>query len=396
MADLDCDPADVTALVAYLRDIGRHELLTLEEVNEHSYWIEAGLLAGERLRGDPERADEAELRQVVALGQLSWQRMVEGNLRLVVSLARRYGGKGISLLDLIQEGNIGLMRAVERFDHRLGNRFSTYAIWWIRQAIGRAISDRSRLVRMPAQAYADASRVSSARQDLTQQLGHDPSTPELARATGLSIARIERAQEWRTQPETLDLDESDPVLEDDPIVLQAALRRDLALPPMPPVQAELFVALGLRPDDMAAIRGVLSAYDHTNGMAAVALTALRGRLDGRVPVGVSPAEPTPVTVAARIGLPKLLDLTGMRPETAALVTVLNGLGTRRSGAVLASMYRHLAHWPPYLAFAWLLSHREVASVIAGATRPEQIAQNAEAAEWRLHAEELASLHGALV
>ncbi|MGZ0147111.1 sigma-70 family RNA polymerase sigma factor [Kribbella sp. WER1] len=228
MADLDCDPADVTALVAYLRDIGRHELLTLEEVNEHSYWIEAGLLAGERLRGDPLRADAAELRQVVAAGQLSWQRMVEGNLRLVVSLARRYGGKGISLLDLIQEGNIGLMRAVERFDHRLGNRFSTYAIWWIRQSIGRAISDRSRLVRMPAQAYADASRVSAARQDLTQQLGHDPSTPELARATGLSIARIERAYEWRVHPETLDLDESDPVLDDDPIVLQAALRRDLA------------------------------------------------------------------------------------------------------------------------------------------------------------------------
>ncbi|GAA3127271.1 RNA polymerase primary sigma factor [Kribbella aluminosa] len=228
MADLDCDPADVTALVAYLRDIGRHELLTLEEVHEHSYWIEAGLLAGERLRDDPERSDAGELRQVVALGQLSWQRMVEGNLRLVVSLARRYGGKGISLLDLIQEGNIGLMRAVERFDHRLGNRFSTYAIWWIRQAIGRAISDRSRLVRMPAQAYADASRVSSARHELTQQLGHDPSTPELARATGLSIARIERAQEWRMHPETLDLGESDPVLDDDPIVLQAALRRDLA------------------------------------------------------------------------------------------------------------------------------------------------------------------------
>ncbi|HEY3558517.1 MAG TPA: sigma-70 family RNA polymerase sigma factor [Kribbella sp.] len=228
MADLDCDPADVTALVAYLRDIGQHELLTLEEVNEHSYWIEAGLLAAERLNGDPGRHDPAELRRVVACGQHSWQRMVEGNLRLVVSLARRYGGKGISLLDLIQEGNIGLMRAVERFDHRLGNRFSTYAIWWIRQAIGRAISDRSRLVRMPAQAYADASRVGSARHELTQELGHDPSTPELARATGLSIARIERAQAWRMHPETLDLDESDPVVDDDPIVLGAALRRDLA------------------------------------------------------------------------------------------------------------------------------------------------------------------------
>jgi RNA polymerase primary sigma factor len=228
MADLDCDPADVTALVAYLRDIGRHELLTLEEVNEHSYWIEAGLLAAELLSAGPGRHDPAELRQVVARGQRSWQRMVEGNLRLVVSLARRYGGKGISLLDLIQEGNIGLMRAVERFDHRLGNRFSTYAIWWIRQAIGRAISDRSRLVRMPAQAYADASRVGSARHDLTQELGHEPSTPELARATGLSIARIERAQAWRVHPETLDLDTADPVVDDDPIVLGAALRRDLA------------------------------------------------------------------------------------------------------------------------------------------------------------------------
>ena len=228
MADLDCDPADVTALVAYLRDIGQHELLTLEEVNEHSYWIEAGLLAADRLSSDPGRHDPADLRQVVALGQHSWRRMIEGNLRLVVSLARRYGGKGISLLDLIQEGNIGLMRAVERFDHRLGNRFSTYAIWWIRQAIGRAISDRSRLVRMPAQAYADASRVGSARHELTQELGHDPSTPELARATGLSIARIERAQAWRMHPETLDLDESDPVIDDDPIVLGAALRRDIA------------------------------------------------------------------------------------------------------------------------------------------------------------------------
>ncbi|MFI5693241.1 RNA polymerase sigma factor RpoD/SigA [Kribbella sp. NPDC051586] len=228
MADLDCDPADVTALVAYLRDIGQHDLLTLEEVSEHSYWIEAGLLAAEQLRGDPGRPDSGELRQVEALGRLSWHRMIEGNLRLVVSLARRYAGKGISLLDLIQEGNIGLMRAVERFDHRLGHRFSTYAIWWIRQSIGRAISDRSRLVRMPAQAYADASRVASSRNDLTQQLGREPTNPELAHATGLTVARIERAQAWRIQPETLDLDDSDPVIDDDPLVLRAALRRDLA------------------------------------------------------------------------------------------------------------------------------------------------------------------------
>ena len=228
MADLDCEPADVTAFVAYLRDIGQHELLTLEEVNEHSYWIEAGLLAAERLTGDPGRHDPADLRQVVALGRRSWRRMIEGNLRLVVSLARRYSGTGISLLDLIQEGNIGLMRAVERFDHRLGHRFSTYAIWWIRQSIGRAIADRSRLVRMPAQAYTDASRVGSARHDLTQRLGREPTTRELAVATGLTVARVERAQAWRVHPETLDLDETEPVIDDEPIVLRAALRRDIA------------------------------------------------------------------------------------------------------------------------------------------------------------------------
>ena len=228
MADLDCDPADVTALVAYLRDIGQHELLTLEEVSEHSYWIEAGLLAAEQLSSDPGRPDAGELRRVVALGRDSWHRMIESNLRLVVSLARRYAGKGISLLDLIQEGNIGLMRAVERFDHRLGHRFSTYAIWWIRQSIGRAISDRSRLVRMPAQAYADASRVATSRNDLTQQLGREPTNSELAHASGLTVARVERAQAWRMQPESLDLDESDSVIDDDPLVLRAALRRDLA------------------------------------------------------------------------------------------------------------------------------------------------------------------------
>jgi RNA polymerase primary sigma factor len=214
--------------VAYLRDIAQHELLTLEEVSEHSYWIEAGLLAAEQLADDPGRHDAGDLRRVVALGRQSWHRMIEGNLRLVVSLARRYSGKGISLLDLIQEGNIGLMRAVERFDHRLGHRFSTYAIWWIRQSIGRAISDRSRLVRMPAQAYADASRVTTSRNDLTQRLGREPTTSELAHATGLTIARVERAQAWRMQPESLNLDDSDSVIDDDPIVLRAALRRDLA------------------------------------------------------------------------------------------------------------------------------------------------------------------------
>jgi RNA polymerase sigma factor (sigma-70 family) len=215
----------MNALVTYLREIGRHELLTFEEVNELSYWIEAGLLATELVGGgDP----DPDLRAVAELGEQARRRMIEGNLRLVVSLAKRYTGKGISLLDLIQEGNLGLMRAVERFDHQLGNRFSTYAIWWIRQAIGRAISDRSRLVRMPAQAYTDATRVATVQRELTQRLGREPSIAEVAAEASLTVARVERAHAWKLRPESLELDESDQSIDDDGIVLLAALRRDLA------------------------------------------------------------------------------------------------------------------------------------------------------------------------
>lgn len=230
MPDLDCEPADVHALIAYLRDIGRHELLTTEEVITQATWIEAGLLAADRLTsptGDLSAELIADLEAVVVLGEQARRRMIEGNLRLVVSLAKRHTGKGISLLDLIQEGNLGLMRAVERFDHHLGHRFSTYAIWWIRQAIGRAISDRSRLVRMPAQAYTDAGRVAAVQRDLTQRLGREPTTAEVAAAACLTVARVERARAWKIRPEALDLEETDQYIDDDEIVLRAALRRDL-------------------------------------------------------------------------------------------------------------------------------------------------------------------------
>jgi hypothetical protein len=133
-----------------------------------------------------------------------------------------------------------------------------------------------------------------------------------------------------------------------------ALHKELVLPPMPAIPADVFAGLGLRPDDLTPIRDVLAAYDHTNAMAVVALTALRARLDGRTPDASGAAEPAPVAAAARTGLPKLLKLTDMQAETTKLVTALNGLGTRRPGAVLASMYRHLAHWPSYLSVAWLL------------------------------------------
>jgi hypothetical protein len=146
-----------------------------------------------------------------------------------------------------------------------------------------------------------------------------------------------------------------PLYTDGSVIGQAtALHKEMVLPPVPVVPAEVFAALGLGSDDMKAIRGVLSAYDHTNAMAALALTALRARLDGRSPLDPAAAEPTPVAAAARIGLPKLLNLTDMQAGTATLVTALNRFGTGRPELVLASMYRHLANWPPYLSLAWLL------------------------------------------
>ncbi len=170
-----------------------------------------------------------------------------------------------------------------------------------------------------------------------------------------------------------------PLYTDGSVISEAtALHKELALPPMPVIPAEVFAGLALSPEDLAAIRGVLAAYDHTNAMAAVALTALRARLDGRTPHDpAAAAEAAPVAAAAQIGLPKLLDLADMQAGTAALVTALNGFGTRRPGAVLASMYRHLAHWPPYLSFAWLLlapldSDGRLASAIQQAQRAASV------------------------
>ncbi len=161
-----------------------------------------------------------------------------------------------------------------------------------------------------------------------------------------------------------------PLYADGSVIGEAtALHKELALPRMPSIPAWVFAGLGLRPDDVSAIRDVLAAYDHTNAMAAVALTALRARLDGQTPTGAAAAELAPVAAAAaRIRLPKLLDLADMQTETAALVTALNGFGTRHPDAILASMYRHLAHWPSYLSFAWLLlapldSDRRLATAI---------------------------------
>jgi RNA polymerase sigma factor (sigma-70 family) len=285
MPELDCDPADLHALIAYLRDIGRHDLLTTEEVTDHATWIEAGLLAADRLDHCAPSAELSDdLQAIVVLGEQARRRMIEANLRLVVSLAKRYTGKGMSLLDLIQEGNLGLMRAVERFDHKLGHRFSTYAIWWIRQSIGRAISDRSRLVRMPAQAYTDAGRVIAVQRDLTQRLGREPTTAEVAAGACLTVARVERAYAWKVRPEVLDLEETDQYIDDEAIVLQAALRRDLhyQLEFLDDLQrAVLTLRFGLTSPTAASVEETALALgitpEEVDALEAEALRALRPR-----------------------------------------------------------------------------------------------------------------------
>jgi RNA polymerase primary sigma factor len=166
----------------YLRDIGRHPLLTGEEELELARQIHDGVLAGERLKTeeieDPDLIDALQL--AVQQGKNAHDKLARSNLRLVVSVAKRYIGRGLNFLDLIQEGNLGLLRAVDKFDHTLGFKFSTYATWWIRQAISRAIADQARTIRIPVHMVETINRQARIKRRLQQELGREPLFEELA------------------------------------------------------------------------------------------------------------------------------------------------------------------------------------------------------------------------
>ena len=168
-------PAATSDLVRiYLREIGRVPLLTAEDEVELAKSIEAGLFADEKLRGgSPEGAEAADFEFLVAEGERSKQRLIEANLRLVVSIAKRYIGRGLVFLDLIQEGNLGLIRAVEKFDYTRGYKFSTYATWWIRQAITRAIADQARTIRVPVHMVETINKLARVQRQLHQDLGRE-------------------------------------------------------------------------------------------------------------------------------------------------------------------------------------------------------------------------------
>ena len=189
----------------YLREIGRVPLLTAAEEVELARAIEAGLFAQDRLErdADVDASLRAELRQLVWQGREAKRRLIEANLRLVVSVAKRYIGRGLPLLDLVQEGNVGLIRAVEKFDYRKGYKFSTYATWWIRQAISRALADQSRTIRMPVHVVESMNKVLRVQRRLLQELGHEPSPRELAVETGLEITRVVDLLSFAYEPVSL-------------------------------------------------------------------------------------------------------------------------------------------------------------------------------------------------
>jgi len=197
----------------YLNEIGRYPLLTAQQEVELAMQMEAGRRALERLDGDDPLADEDRtfLDHEVDIGEAAHKQLVQSNLRLVVALARRYVGRGMALLDLIQEGNVGLMRAVERFDYRRGFKFSTYATWWIRQAISRAIADQGRTLRMPIHVLDAVNKLTRTQRELTQILGRAPTVDELADDLDLEITRV--AELRRIALDTVSLET--PVGEDD-------------------------------------------------------------------------------------------------------------------------------------------------------------------------------------
>ncbi|NKY88023.1 RNA polymerase sigma factor [Nocardia veterana] len=202
--------ASADSVRAYLKQIGKVALLNAEEEVELAKRIEAGLYATEKLR---EFADKGEKLPVATRRDLQWimrdgnrakNHLLEANLRLVVSLAKRYTGRGMAFLDLIQEGNLGLIRAVEKFDYTKGYKFSTYATWWIRQAITRAMADQARTIRIPVHMVEVINKLGRIQRELLQDLGREPTPEELAKEMDITPEKVLEIQQYAREPISLD------------------------------------------------------------------------------------------------------------------------------------------------------------------------------------------------
>jgi RNA polymerase primary sigma factor len=223
------DPNSDDLVRMYLREIGRHPLLKAEEEVALAQAIETGAKAAARLeRGDLSRDACEKLRADVAKGELAQHSFIQANLRLVVSIARRYQGFGLALLDLIQDGNLGLLRAVEKYDWRRGFKFSTYATWWIRQGITRGLADRGRTIRLPVHVAEVLNRLRHVERDLSMTLGTEPTDEQVADALHV---RVDQLHTYRTLAAgTVSL--STPIGEDGDASLFDFIEDDLCEAPM--------------------------------------------------------------------------------------------------------------------------------------------------------------------
>jgi RNA polymerase primary sigma factor len=214
LANIDTD--DTIGL--YLKEVGRVPLLTAEEEVELAQRIECGRLAREELaRGNVTPRRRTELQILIEDGWAAREHLITANSRLVISVAKKYMGRGVPFLDLIQEGNIGLIRAAKKFDYRRGHKFSTYATWWIRQAVTRAIADQGRTIRVPVHMGDQINKLLRVQHQLTQRLGRDPSVEELAVALDVTPQKVENMIQVARRPLSLETptdDEEDSVLGD--------------------------------------------------------------------------------------------------------------------------------------------------------------------------------------
>ncbi|KAA0023396.1 RNA polymerase sigma factor [Antrihabitans cavernicola] len=202
--------ASADSVRAYLKQIGKVALLNAEEEVELAKRIEAGLYATEKMREFAEKGDKLPVAQrrdltwICRDGNRAKNHLLEANLRLVVSLAKRYTGRGMAFLDLIQEGNLGLIRAVEKFDYTKGYKFSTYATWWIRQAITRAMADQARTIRIPVHMVEVINKLGRIQRELLQDLGREPTPEELAKEMDITPEKVLEIQQYAREPISLD------------------------------------------------------------------------------------------------------------------------------------------------------------------------------------------------
>jgi RNA polymerase primary sigma factor len=254
----------------YIQDISRTPLLTANEEIRLAQGREVGAEAASRLAaGVDEPAERTRLEEAVRLGKAAERRLIEANLRLVVSVARKYLNRGVSFLDLVQEGNIGLQRGVEKYDWRRGFRFSTYAYWWIRQAVSRAVAEQGRTIRLPVHVFEQLTRLYNTARVLQVELGREPTAEEIGQRLGIDPERIREAFAAARTPISLD----SPVGEDGDTTI-ATLIADASGPaPAEEVEEEIFAdellaALGkyLTPREIEVVRlryGLGDGQPHT-------------------------------------------------------------------------------------------------------------------------------------